>query len=92
MKMQGKMAAPCTPLFVSPVPQSTHRVAMATFNGVHSIMMVNKPGLMGGGCTISTITYKVVVYVPAERADTLPIFLLYSVACPVRGGGLCWNF
>jgi hypothetical protein len=26
----------------------------------------------------------VVVYVPAERADTLPKFLLYSVACPVR--------
>jgi hypothetical protein len=27
--------------------------------------------------TISTITYKVVVYVPVERADTLPLFLLY---------------
>jgi hypothetical protein len=26
---------------------------------------------------ISTITYKVVVYVPAERVDTLPLFLLY---------------
>jgi hypothetical protein len=38
----------------------------------------------GGGCTptpfhysISTITYKVVVYAPAERADTLPPILLY---------------
>jgi hypothetical protein len=27
--------------------------------------------------TISTITYKVVMYAPAERADTLPLFLLY---------------
>jgi hypothetical protein len=27
--------------------------------------------------TISTITYKVVVYAPAVRADTLPLFLLY---------------
>ncbi len=37
-----------------------------------------------GGCTptlfhyiYSTITYKVVVYAPAEWADTLPLFLLY---------------
>jgi hypothetical protein len=34
----------------------------------------------GGGArpppfTLSTITYKVVVYTPAERTDTLPIFL-----------------
>ncbi len=27
------------------------------------------------------------VDVPAERADTFPIFLLYSKACPVGGGG-----
>ncbi len=27
---------------------------------------------------ISTITYKVVVYAPTERADKLPLFLLYS--------------
>jgi hypothetical protein len=27
--------------------------------------------------TISTIIYKVVVYAPAEKADTLPLFLLY---------------
>jgi hypothetical protein len=26
---------------------------------------------------ISTITYKFVVYAPAERADTHPLFLLY---------------
>ncbi len=27
--------------------------------------------------TVSTITFKVVVYAPAERADTHPLFLLY---------------
>jgi len=27
--------------------------------------------------TITTTTYKVVVYAPAERVDTLPLFLLY---------------
>jgi hypothetical protein len=27
--------------------------------------------------TIYTITHKVVVYAPAERAETLPLFLLY---------------
>ncbi len=36
---------------------------------------------------ISSITYKVVMYAPAERADTLPPFLLYpkmySVVMPV---------
>jgi hypothetical protein len=47
-------------------------------------MMVNsaQPGEGGGGCTpspitVSTITSKVVVYAPSERADTLLIFLLY---------------
>jgi hypothetical protein len=28
--------------------------------------------------TIYTITYKVVVYAPAERANPLPLFLLYG--------------
>ncbi len=43
----------------------------------------NQPWLVRMGdacpspCTISTISYKVVVYAPAESADTLPIFLLY---------------
>ncbi len=53
-------------------------------SGVHFIMMekVAQAGREGGGCTpppftISTITYRVVVYAPAERADTLPLFLLY---------------
>jgi hypothetical protein len=40
-----------------------------------------QPGEGGGArpspFTISTITYKVVVYAPAERADKLPLFLLY---------------
>jgi hypothetical protein len=36
-------------------------------------------GWGGGGARPPpfTITYKVVVYAPAERADTLPVFLLY---------------
>ncbi len=52
-------------------------------SGVHSIIMekLSQPG-EGGGCspppfTISNITYKVVVYAPAERADILPLFQLY---------------
>jgi hypothetical protein len=40
-----------------------------------------QPGEVGGVLpppfTMSTITYKVVVYAPAERADTLTLFLLY---------------
>ncbi len=50
----------------------------------------------GGGCTalpppftLSTIKSKVVVYAPAERADLLPLFLLYpcmySVVCTNSG-------
>ncbi len=43
---------------------------------------LSQPG-EGGGCTPtpftkSTIKYKVEVYAPAERADTLLLFLLYS--------------
>jgi hypothetical protein len=44
----------------------------------------NQPSLLragGGACpppfTICTNTYKVVVYVPAERADILPLYLFY---------------
>ncbi len=46
---------------------------------------------VGGGCTrpppftISTVTYKVVVYAPAESADTLPLFLLYPYTYSVVG-------
>ncbi len=54
-------------------------------SGVQSIMMekLAQAGKGGGlhACpspfTISTITYKVAVYAPAEMADTLPLFLLY---------------
>jgi hypothetical protein len=52
-------------------------------SGVHSIMGVKsvQPGEGGGArpppFTLSTITSKVVVYAPAERAGTLPLFLLY---------------
>jgi len=38
-----------------------------------------QPGEEGGGCTIPTIAYEVVVYATAERADTLPLFLLYPM-------------
>jgi len=47
--------------------------------------MVNsaQPGEGGGErdppFTVSTITSKVVVYSPAERADTLTLFLLYTL-------------
>jgi hypothetical protein len=53
-------------------------------SGVHSIMMEKsaQPVVRVGGArpppfTLSTITSKVVVYSPAERADALPLFLLY---------------
>jgi hypothetical protein len=53
-------------------------------SGVHSIMIVKsaQPVVRVGGAplppfTLSTITSKVVVYAPAERADALPLFLLY---------------
>jgi hypothetical protein len=84
----------CTPLFVSPVPQS-----MYTQSGnCHLLAYIPSwwkigPAWLGWGVarpplfTLSTIKYKVVGYVPAERADTLPKFLLYSVACPVREKG-----
>ncbi len=53
----------------------------------------------GGVCTPtrftkSTITYKDVVYAPAEGADTLPLFLLYPymnsvLSVHVGFGGVC---
>ncbi len=54
-------------------------------SGVQSIMMEKLAQAgegEGGGArpppfTVSTITYKVEEYAPAERADSLPIFLLY---------------
>jgi hypothetical protein len=58
--------------------------------------MENKPRLVRvGGAShplslyLPSRTYKVVVYTPAERADTLPLFLLYpymySVVEALRG-------
>ncbi len=60
-----------------------HRVAMATFHGVHSIIVENSAQpVEGGGArlppfTLSTITYKAEVYASANRAETFPLFLLY---------------
>ncbi len=53
-------------------------------SGLHSIMAekLAQPGEGGVApqppFTVSTITYKVIVYALAEGADTLPLFLLYS--------------
>jgi hypothetical protein len=41
--------------------------------------------------SLSTITYKVVVYGPAERADTLPLFLFYPYMYSVVLRLLCSN-
>ncbi len=53
------------------------------FSGVHSIVM-EKSALAGevrGACpssfTLFSITYKVAVYAPAERADPLSVFHIY---------------
>ncbi len=64
-----------------------HRVRIKwqwPISGVHSIMM-EKSALAGEGVRVTrpppftpfTITYNVAMYVPAERADTLPLFHLY---------------
>ncbi len=54
----------------------------------------------GGRCTPTpfhhtTITYRVAVYTPAERADTLPLFLSTSICTlwfesPKKTGGFCY--
>jgi hypothetical protein len=60
-----------------------YRVAMATFSRTFNHEGKISPawwGLVGARpppFTLSTITYKVVVYAPAERADTLTLFLLH---------------
>jgi hypothetical protein len=41
--------------------------------------MVKAGGAHPHSLTISTITYKVVVYAPAERADAHPLFPLYPI-------------
>jgi hypothetical protein len=80
---EGVLLSMCKKDSTESTPQSTHRVATSN-SGVYSIMMekLAQAGEGGGGArpphlTISTITYKVVVDAPAERADTLPLFLLY---------------
>ncbi len=67
----------------------SHRVntqRQLPLSGIHSIMMdkLAQPGVSRGctarppSFTISTITYvQVLVYAIAERADTLPLFILY---------------
>jgi hypothetical protein len=63
--------------------ESTHRQAMTTFwRTFHHDGNSAYPGEDGGVyCArpplLSTITSKVVVYAPAERAGTLLLFLLY---------------
>ncbi len=63
-------------------PQSTQRVAMAIFlRPFHHVGKIMKVKVGGGHTlppsTLSNITSKAVVYAPTERADTLPLFLLY---------------
>jgi hypothetical protein len=79
------------------VPQSIHTEWQWPISGVHVIhfIMMEKSALTGEGgeCTpipfhsIVTATYKVAVYTPAERTDTLPLFHLYtymySVVCTI---------
>jgi hypothetical protein len=69
-------------------------------SGVHSIMMEKlAQDSVGGGArpppfAIVTITYKVAVYAPAERADTIRLFLLYPyVLCGLLSPphGEYWN-
>jgi hypothetical protein len=66
--------------------QSTNRVATAAFwCTFHHDGKISPAGeVEGGGAfpspfTIFTITYKVAMYAPAERADTLPLFHLYPI-------------
>ncbi len=60
-----------------------HTERQRPLSGIHSIMMekLAQSGERGGArpppSTIYAIMYKVVVYAPAERAETLPLFLLY---------------
>ncbi len=76
------------------VNHRVHRVAMTTFwRTFHHIGKIS-PGWWGWGgsrpppFTLSTITYKVVVYALVERADTPPLFLLdpcvYSMELTIR--------
>jgi hypothetical protein len=72
--------------------EADHRVHtewQRPLSDVHSIIMekLAQSGEGGGASpppfNLFTIPYKVAVYAPAERADTLPLFHLYphSVSC-----------
>ncbi len=71
-------------LIVAPSAHSIHREEWQwPLFGVHSTMIEKsaQPGKGGGArpshFTTSSITYKVVACASAERADTLPLLLLY---------------
>jgi len=80
----------------APTERADHRVHTERqwpLSGAHSIMMVKsdqpgeRVGLRPPHLTLSTITSKVVVYAPAERADTLLLYLLYPfLLCGVLYG------
>ncbi len=74
----------CEHILLAPSAHSIHREEWKwPLFGVHSTMVEksSQPGKGGGArpshFTTSSITYKVVAYAPAERADTLPLLLLY---------------
>jgi hypothetical protein len=56
------------------------------FSGVHSIIM-EKLAQAGEGWGVHAHPYKVVVDAPAERAGTLPLFLLCPYMYSVVGTG-----
>jgi hypothetical protein len=58
-------------------PQFTHRVATAAF--WRTFHRWGERGARQPPFSIFTIMYKVAVYGPAERADTLPLFHLYPL-------------
>jgi hypothetical protein len=81
----------------SSVSHRVHRVAMTTFWRTFHHGGKISPAWCGRGVarpppfTISTITYKVVVYAPTERADILPLFLLYPYMYSVVSAAMVGN-
>ncbi len=64
------------------ITEYTHTEWQRPLSGVHSILIEKLAG-EGGGCTptpltLFTITYKVALYAPAQRTDTLTLLHLYS--------------
>jgi hypothetical protein len=65
------------------ISHRVHKVATATFwSTLHHdkkkyVQAGEGAGALPPPFLVSTITYKVVMYTPAERADSLPLFLLY---------------